>query len=111
MSEKQASTRLLAPAALAVFAVVLVIVVIGSISGGSDDSEPSGASRNARTQTTKSTKTTTQKTTDERVYVVKSGDNLATISDKTGVPIDQIEVLNPDIDPRALVAGQKIKIK
>ena len=42
--------------------------------------------------------------------MVKQGDLLSTIADKTGVPIERIEALNPDLDPQVLIPGQSIKI-
>ncbi len=42
---------------------------------------------------------------------MKTGDNLGSISEKTQVPIEDIQELNPELDPQALVSGQKIKLK
>ncbi len=111
MPEKGNSIRFLAPVGLIVFTIVLIVVIVTSSGGGDGKDETSGADKGRTTRTVKTTKTATQKTTEEPIYVVKSGDNLATISEKTGVPMADIEVLNPDIDPRALVEGQKIKLK
>jgi LysM repeat protein len=45
------------------------------------------------------------------VYVVKSGDTLAAIAEKTGVPVEQLQALNPELDPRALVTGQRVTLR
>jgi LysM repeat protein len=42
---------------------------------------------------------------------VKLNDNLTRISEKTGVSIERIETLNPDLDPQNLIVGQKIKLR
>ena len=42
---------------------------------------------------------------------MKAGDLLSEISDKTGVDIDTIIKLNPDVDPQALQAGQLIRLR
>ena len=41
----------------------------------------------------------------------KAGDNLGSIAEKTQVPIETLQELNPELDPQALVSGQKIKLK
>ena len=45
------------------------------------------------------------------VYVVKQGDTLGGIAEKTGVPVEQLQDLNPGLDQFSLVAGQRIKLK
>jgi LysM repeat protein len=44
-------------------------------------------------------------------YTVQVGDTLGGIAAKTGVPLDRIQTLNPNVDPHAMTAGQKIKLK
>ena len=44
-------------------------------------------------------------------YRVKPGDSFAAIAEKTGVEVDTLAELNPDVDPRALQPGQKLKLK
>lgn len=58
------------------------------------------------TDTTSTTLSPTTKTS----YTVKPGDTLEAISAKTGVPVDELTTLNPEIDPQALVAGSKLKL-
>ena len=45
------------------------------------------------------------------VYTVKQGDTLGEISSKTGVDVETLEELNPELDPVALTPGQKIKLR
>ena len=107
------TARWLAPVAL-VGAVVALIVVVSSGGGSSDDTDTSPAS----TQTTRTTRTVAQATTTttspasaaRRTYVVQEGDVLSAIAEKTGVPLERIEALNPDVDAQSLHAGQKIKL-
>ena len=47
----------------------------------------------------------------EDVYVVKSGDTLGGIAEKTGVPVERLQELNPGLDQFQLVAGQRIKLR
>jgi LysM repeat protein len=44
-------------------------------------------------------------------YAVRSGDTLGTIAERLGTTVDQLLVLNPGIDPRALRVGQSIRVE
>ena len=44
-------------------------------------------------------------------YTIKTGDTLGAIAVKTGVSVERLEELNPELDPQALVAGQRIKLR
>jgi LysM repeat protein len=44
-------------------------------------------------------------------YVVKQGDTLAQIADNTGLELDQLEELNPNLDPQQLSPGEKVRLR
>ncbi len=44
-------------------------------------------------------------------YVVKQGDSLSTVAAKTGVPVGQLEALNPTVDPNVLHVGQRLRLR
>jgi hypothetical protein len=44
-------------------------------------------------------------------YRVQLNDTLGLISEKTGVPVETLEVLNPELDPQNLVVGQRIRLR
>jgi LysM repeat protein len=46
-----------------------------------------------------------------RFYVVKGGDSLTGIATKTGVALNQLESLNPGLDPNSLQMGQRIRLR
>lgn len=96
-------SRLLSVVALAA-AVVAVIMVIGSATG--EDSEKPVAKKNNPAK-----KTRTKRRTKAKTYEVKEGDSLTAIASQTGVPVDRLEELNPDLDPQALTIGQKLKLR
>jgi LysM repeat protein len=113
---------MLAPASIVVFLVIFLIVVVASLGGGSDSpsSKPERAverPRRAQQGGTRTTEKTTSTTTTpgaglgRSAYVVRAGDTLAIIAQKTGVGVPDLLELNPDIDPRALVTGQRIKLR
>jgi LysM repeat protein len=119
---RRTPARFLAP--LALVAVLVVFLAIVSGSGGNGSSSPSESSSSTTTASTttstssKKKKSTTTKTTSKKsstsgssTYTVQVGDTLGGIADKTGVPLETIQTLNPDVDPHAMVAGQKIKLK
>jgi len=96
-------TRLLAVIAL-VAAVVAVFIVVSNNTGGDDDSSKKD---NRAGKTAKQKK----KQPKQASYEVQEGDTLTGIANKTGVSVDRIEALNPELDPQALQSGQKLKLK
>lgn len=101
-TKSRAPARVAAVIALAVAVVVLVVIV--SSNEAAEDGNPG-----TRTATEK--RVENNKRPRRAVYVVKDGDTLLGISAKTGVDIDRIENLNPEIDPQRLMAGQRIKLR
>ena len=92
--------RLLALVALAL-AVILIIVIVGNNKGDDGDSGKTGKQNAGKTK---------PKTT-KKVYVVKEGDTLTGIAHSTGIGVVKIQKLNKDLDPQALQAGQKLKLR
>jgi LysM repeat protein len=98
--------RLLAPIALIAFGVALALVWSNSkVDGKHGRAQPSTAP--AATTTTAAQ----NKYAHRRAYTVRAGDTLGGIAEKTGVAVTTLEDLNPGLDPQALVAGQKIKLR
>lgn len=95
-------TRLLAVIAL-VAAVIAVFVVVSNNTGTDDDPSKKGN----RAGKTKQKKNQPKQAS----YEVQEGDTLTAIANKTGVSVDRIEALNPELDPQALQSGQKLKLK
>jgi LysM repeat protein len=115
---RQSSLRALAPAALVVFAIVFLIIVIASLSGG-DDSSSSQPERISVSQTSKQDRERARQRREQRArqraekrgfYIVRAGDNLFTIANKTGVPVETLRALNPTLDPQGLVTGQHVRL-
>ena len=95
--------------------MILLILVFSSGGGGGGDSSPA---TKARTTHGKKSRTAKRGTTSSSqsvpgvgVYVVKPGDTLGGIAASTGVAIDELIALNPGIDPRTLVTGQRLKLR
>jgi LysM repeat protein len=102
--------RFLAPLALVAVAIALFMVVSSSLndSGGSDTSGQNTGNRPAASATADGGK---KQKKGPRRYTVKPGDTPSSIAEKTGVPLDEILRLNPDLDPQTLSPGQRIKLR
>ncbi len=59
------------------------------------------------------TKRTKHKTTGATVavYVIKPGDTLSEIAQRTGVSIATLQALNPQLNPNALQVGQRVRLR
>jgi LysM repeat protein len=102
--------RFLAPLALVAAALALYLVVQST---SRDDTE-TPAAPSATTGSSKSAakaKRNAKKRHRRRTYTVKSGDTPSGIAEKTGVPLDRLLELNPDLDPQSLTPGTKIKLR
>jgi LysM repeat protein len=104
---RRSAARLLAPLAL-LLAVVAVLLVVQATTK-SDDSKDDTAKTTETDQGT--SPTTPAKPRVRPTYTVKLNDNLTRISEKTGVSVERIQTLNPDLDPQNLIVGQKIKLR
>ena len=102
MQDKKNSllARLLAAVAL-ITAVVVIVVAIGAAT--SSDEEPNKGRENPSRQVNKPK-------TKAKTYEVEEGDSLTAIAEKTGISVDRLEKLNPDLDPQALQPGQELKL-
>jgi LysM repeat protein len=93
-----------------VVCAIAVFAVIGSSLGGGDSGDGDTTAPTTADRTASDTTATTEQRT-PATYTVEPGDTLGGISEQTGVPVDTIQVLNPELDPQALIAGQKIKLR
>ncbi len=105
---RRSPARLLAPLALLLVAGAVAYAVSNSDLTGGDGGE----------STTPAEQTSTERTTEtqpgrrqRRRYTIKTGDTLGGIAEKTGVSVEELQALNPELDPQALVAGQRIKLR
>ena len=46
-----------------------------------------------------------------RSYIVQPGDSLSLIAEKTGVSLERLQELNPEIDPQLLASGAKLRLR
>jgi LysM repeat protein len=87
-------------------AFFLVVVVVATSGDGSGDDEAS------KTQTVgEGPSKRAKKAVANGVWIVREGDTLAGISEQTGIDVDELLQLNPDLDPQALLQGQRIALR
>ena len=106
MADQQSSpARLAAIVALTAAFVVSLVIVVSSLGGDSD--EPAAQGQGDRQERT------AQPDGEERkFYVVKPGDCcLSQIAERTGVDVDALVELNPNLDPQAIRSGDRVKLR
>lgn len=119
MDQPRSPLRFLAPTALAVFGLAFFAVLAGAGSSAPSDGEKAQSARSASapagTQATDGDNSSAgsgrRQGRRPRAYTVKSGDTLGSIAEDTGVSVEDLQRLNPDLDPQALGAGQKLKLR
>ena len=97
--------RFLAP--LALLAVVFALFMVVQSSQRESDGNGSGN----RATDSRPTATPTPERKGPRRYRVKVGDTPSSIAEKTGVPLEDILRLNPDLDPQTIQPGQRIRLR
>jgi len=105
--EKRSSapTRIVAVTALVVAAIVVIVAIGGAIGGGNSGSSGHGHGGKTTHYAAK------KKHHIPASYEIQSGDTLISIAHRTGVPVREIEALNPEIDPQILIAGETLKLR
>jgi LysM repeat protein len=101
--------RFLAPLALVAFCIALFMI----ITPNSNERESTAPNRATETSpaATPSNDGERRKRREPRRYTVQPGDTPSSIAEETGVPLEDILRLNPDLDPQTLSPGQRIKIR
>jgi LysM domain len=89
-------SRYLAPIVLAIVAAAVIVVVLSA-------PHVAGHERGAR-----ASQATVRRP--PPYWTVQPGDTLAEIAAKTALSVAQLQALNPDVNPLALVPGQRLKL-
>jgi LysM repeat protein len=111
---RPAAARYLAPAAfLLAITIAVLLIRAGLNGGGSTTTTERGPITRTSTTRTEPPGTTRAATTTlaGSFYTVSSGDTFGSISAKTGVPIAELERLNPGVSSNALQVGQRLRVK
>ena len=111
---RRSPLRILAPAAVVAFGLATILVIASTSSSGSGAGGAAGSTRLEKQDLgakKHSGRVATSGRLPEGTYIVKRNDTFGSIAAKTGVPVDKLLLLNPDLDPQTLHAGQKIKLR
>lgn len=102
--------RFLAPVALVAFAVALLMVVqhARDTTGGNPASGVPAKSASPASHSKSGKKAPAKRR--RKTYVVRAGDTPSGIAEKTGVTVEQLVELNPDMDPQTLAPGQRLRL-
>ena len=106
---RRSPARLLAPVALLLVAGS-VGYVLANYTGTDDDGGEETSDRPAQ-QRPRQDGPEQQPRRRRAFYRVKLNDTLGLIAEKTDVPVERLQELNPELDPQNLVVGQRIKLR
>jgi LysM repeat protein len=101
--------RIFAPLALLACGVALAVVVVSFTNEEGNDNSKERTTTQAGERTTP--KRDGQRRTARRIYRVKLNDTLGLIAEKTGVPVERLQELNPELDAQNLIVGQRVKLR
>jgi hypothetical protein len=99
--------RVIAPVALVSTALVALLIVVSALDGDSGDD----GDRAERTTTTTETngcaagEPPAQNAVEDGYYVLEEGEDLTTVEERTCIPVEQLQELNPNLDPLSLPVG------
>ena len=99
---RPSSARWLALVALLAAGLLVGVVTVSTL-GGSSVEQPAA--------TTKTGPAKSSKRPSRQFYVVRNGDVLSVIAEKFDVAVSDLEKLNPEIDPRTLRPGTRIRLR
>jgi LysM repeat protein len=107
---RRAAARIAAPVAFLAGVTLAVVLVRAGLS----DESPETTAQVQATTTRPTTAATTRPATTQAQPVfatVESGDTLDQIALDNGTTVERLLELNPDLDPRALQVGQRIRVR
>lgn len=94
-------------------AVIAAVAYVVSSSSGTGDDGGGGdnASRTADPSGQEGQRQQPRRQQQRTFYRVRLNDTLGLISQQTGVPVERLEALNPELDPQNLIVGQRIRLR
>jgi LysM domain len=107
---RRSPARYLAPLALVAVCAALFAVVTSTLGNGegsqATEERPTASPDGADGQPARERRRRAR-----RFYVVRAGDTPGAIAERTGVPLTELERLNPDLDPQQLNPGQRLRLR
>jgi hypothetical protein len=105
--------RVLAPVALVATVCVLIIVIVGSLGDSDSDGDSTSSSTTAAGKgcSADPPNPPADAAVENGYYVIKVGETLQTVSERTCVSGEKLERLNPDLDPLQLPVGACVNLR
>lgn len=93
--------------ALIATALVVVLLVQGALSDdGGDSGGPSGGTTSeTETGTCAGDEPDAAEAVEDGYYVLEEGEDLTNVADRTCIPVEELQELNPNLDPLSLPVG------
>jgi hypothetical protein len=107
----KALARVLAVLALAAVALALFLVVSSALDDEGGDKDKPKVQRQNHNRNQDRDGDRPDRSGPTRFYIVQPGDSLSLIAEKTGVSLERLQQLNPDIDPQLLPSGEKLRLR
>jgi LysM domain len=108
---RRSPARFLAPLALVAVCAALFAVVSSTTGDGDGGSSTNGRPAASPSGDGDGSPSRERRRRVRRFYTVRAGDTPGAIAERTGVPLAEIERLNPDIDPQQLSPGQRLRLR
>jgi LysM repeat protein len=105
---RRAAARVAAPAAFLAGVTVAVVLVRSGMDG---EQTPTQVQATTRATTTATTRRTTTRPPQPVFATVESGDTLDQIALDNDTTVERLLELNPELDPRELQVGQRIRVR
>jgi LysM repeat protein len=97
---------------VALVATLAAVALVVANSTGTDDDGGDNGSATRTAEPRSSQDGQRQRRRPRRTfYRVRLNDTLGLIAEQTGVPVEQLEALNPELDPQNLIVGQRIRLR
>jgi hypothetical protein len=95
---------------VALVVTLVAVAIVVSNSTGDDGGDNGSANRTAEPRPRQEERQQ-QRRPQRRFYRVRLNDTLSLIAEQTGVPVEQLEALNPELDAQNLIVGQRIRLR
>ena len=97
---------------MALVASLAAVALVVSSTTGNDDNGGDGGNATRTAEPRQPQQDRRQRRRPQRTfYRVRLNDTLGLIAEQTGVPVEQLEALNPELDPQNLIVGQRIRLR
>jgi hypothetical protein len=105
------TARVLAPLALVGVVVAVVVIVGGSLGSSDEDGDGSKRGGDGNATTTSGCRPAADNAVKAGYFVIEAGEDLSVVADKTCIPLDRLENLNPNLDPQLIPIGGCVDLR